>query len=280
MEHVRKSFGRGEQDLKRAEEYRQLHGYIRPAVDGTFPVRSNNLHQPYEMERTYRIIQEEPLITEITDEPEVTASWIMAEHFPTRADPQSSLTSIESTKQTAQVASDWFSKLAKLFECQIHLRSGDVDQAMKIAGELIDFDAPVDIELSIFYPLCIEVLIANKKCDQALQIVNQLLVLLKDSNSKYKTNVLVLRTWAYQRKNTGEEPVSSLEMDRLVEPLTGRELEILRLLNSHLPAPEIANLLALSVNTVRTHIKSVYAKLGVHNRTKAIDVSRRLKLLA
>jgi LuxR family maltose regulon positive regulatory protein len=68
--------------------------------------------------------------------------------------------------------------------------------------------------------------------------------------------------------------------ENLIEPLTERELEILRLLNSHLSTPEIAELLAVSVNTVRTHIKSIYAKLGVHSRTAAIDVSKKLKLLA
>jgi DNA-binding CsgD family transcriptional regulator len=151
---------------------------------------------------------------------------------------------------------------------------------MRLARELVDFDAPVDIELSIFYPLCIEVLIAHREADKALHIVDQILVLLKGCNSRYKTNMLVLRAWAYQSKHDGAEVIPSPEMKSMVEPLTERELEILRLLNSHLPTPEIANMLALSVNTVRTHIKSVYAKLGVHSRTTAIDVSRRLKLLA
>ncbi len=219
-------------------------------------------------------------MTETMDESKTIAAWILAEPCSIRNDPQDSLTVIESTKQTAQVASGWFSKLAKLLECQIQLRSGAVNQALKLASELIDFDAPVDIELSIFYPLCIEVLIANKQCDKALQIVDQLLVLLKDSNSKYKANMLVLRTWACQRKNDEVEVISSPEMDSLIEPLTEREMEILHFLNSHLPTPEIANMLALSVNTVRTHIKSVYAKLGVHSRTKAIEVSKKLELLA
>ena len=206
--------------------------------------------------------------------------WFMAEPSSTGNDQQEALNIIETTKQSAQAASDWFSKLAKLFEGQIHLRNGDVDKAMRLASELVDFDAPVDIELSIFYPLCIEVLIAHREANKALQIVDQILVLLKGCNSKYKTNMFVLRTWAYQSQANGEEVRPSPEMDRLVEPLTERELEILRLLNSHLPTPEIANMLTLSVNTVRTHVKSVYAKLGVHNRTTAIDVSRKLKLLA
>jgi LuxR family maltose regulon positive regulatory protein len=68
--------------------------------------------------------------------------------------------------------------------------------------------------------------------------------------------------------------------ENMAEPLTERELEILRLLNSHLSTPEIADMLAVSVNTVRTHIKSIYSKLGVHSRSTAIDVSKKLKLLA
>lgn len=70
------------------------------------------------------------------------------------------------------------------------------------------------------------------------------------------------------------------DVENLIEPLTERELEILRLLNSHLSTPEIADMLAVSVNTVRTHIKSIYSKLGVHSRSTAIDVSKKLKLLA
>jgi ATP/maltotriose-dependent transcriptional regulator MalT len=232
------------------------------------------------MEQVRKLSKSENNMTKIVDESKTMPTWIMAEPFSIRNEPPSSLDSFESTKLTAKTASDWFSKLAKLFEGQIHLRNGDVEKAMRLASELVDFDAPVDIELSIFYPLCIEALIVNNEVDKALQIVDQILILLKDSNSKYKTTMLVLRTWAYEIKVNGEESVSSLKLNCLIEPLTERELEILHLLNSHLPTPEIANVLSLSVNTVRTHIKSVYAKLGVHNRTTAIDVSRKLKLLA
>ena len=271
MEQVRKSFGKETQRLGYANEYRRLHGPIKPAVPGI-----------YQLQQSFHVADRVTEVDEIhgTVDTKLGTSWFTAEPSSTSNDQQESLNIIETTKQSAQAASDWFSKLAKLFEGQIHLRNGDVNKAMRLASELVDFDAPVDIELSIFYPLCIETLIVNREVDKALQIVDQILVLLKDSESKYKTNMLVLRAWAYQFKVNGEGVIPLLELDELIEPLTGRELEILHLLSSHLPTPQIANSLSLSVNTVRTHIKSIYAKLGVHNRTTAIDVSRKLKLLA
>jgi LuxR family maltose regulon positive regulatory protein len=65
----------------------------------------------------------------------------------------------------------------------------------------------------------------------------------------------------------------------LVEPLTKRELDVLRLLNSPLSSSEIARELYVSVNTVRTHIRNIYAKLGVHRRSQAVDRAQTLGLL-
>jgi DNA-binding CsgD family transcriptional regulator len=53
---------------------------------------------------------------------------------------------------------------------------------------------------------------------------------------------------------------------RLVEPLSERELDVLRLLESDLDGPDIARELTVSLNTLRTHTKSIYAKLGVNSR--------------
>ena len=56
----------------------------------------------------------------------------------------------------------------------------------------------------------------------------------------------------------------------LVEPLSERELHVLRLLRTDLSGPDIARQLTVSLNTIRTHTKSIYAKLGVNNRRAAI----------
>jgi LuxR family maltose regulon positive regulatory protein len=65
----------------------------------------------------------------------------------------------------------------------------------------------------------------------------------------------------------------------LVEPLSERELEVLRLLNTHLSSTEIAEELCISVNTARFHIKNIYGKLGVHRRSDAVRRARELGLL-
>ena len=62
----------------------------------------------------------------------------------------------------------------------------------------------------------------------------------------------------------------------LVDPLTNRELVVLRYLESRLTTPEIASELFVSVNTVRTHAKACYRKLGVGSRRDAVAEAHRL----
>ena len=65
----------------------------------------------------------------------------------------------------------------------------------------------------------------------------------------------------------------------MVEPLSSRERDVLRLLDTELNGPEIARALVVSLNTVRTHTRNVYLKLGVTNRRAAILRARELDLL-
>jgi LuxR family maltose regulon positive regulatory protein len=65
----------------------------------------------------------------------------------------------------------------------------------------------------------------------------------------------------------------------MVEPLTGRELSVLRLLPSSLTPREIAAELYLSLNTIKTHTRSLYRKLGVQTRHAAIEEARRQQIL-
>jgi LuxR family maltose regulon positive regulatory protein len=73
--------------------------------------------------------------------------------------------------------------------------------------------------------------------------------------------------------------VSPSNLQPLIEPLSERELEVLRLLTTHLSSTEIADELVISVNTVRSHIKSIYSKLNVHSRMDAVQRARELELL-
>ena len=67
---------------------------------------------------------------------------------------------------------------------------------------------------------------------------------------------------------------------RITEPLTKSEIRVLRYLPTHLSAPEVATELSVSTTTVKTHMRSVYAKLGVHSRAEAVESARALGLLA
>lgn len=65
----------------------------------------------------------------------------------------------------------------------------------------------------------------------------------------------------------------------LVEPLSQREMEVLKLLRSELSGPEIALELSVSINTFRTHTKNIFIKLGVTDRRAAIRRAEELDLL-
>jgi LuxR family maltose regulon positive regulatory protein len=65
----------------------------------------------------------------------------------------------------------------------------------------------------------------------------------------------------------------------LIEPLSERELQVLRLLGSDLSGPEIARSLLVSLNTLNTHTKNIYTKLGVNNRRAAVHRAEELHLL-
>jgi LuxR family transcriptional regulator, maltose regulon positive regulatory protein len=65
-----------------------------------------------------------------------------------------------------------------------------------------------------------------------------------------------------------------------VQPLTPSEIRVLRYLPTHLSAPEIASELSVSITTVKTHMRNLYAKLGVHRRAEAVASARALSLLA
>jgi LuxR family maltose regulon positive regulatory protein len=63
------------------------------------------------------------------------------------------------------------------------------------------------------------------------------------------------------------------------EPLTSRELIVLRDLPSLLSVEEVAEAHVVSVNTIKTHLKAIYRKLGVNSRREAVDRARELGLL-
>ena len=64
----------------------------------------------------------------------------------------------------------------------------------------------------------------------------------------------------------------------LIEPLSMRELEVLRLIEAGYSNQEIAARLVISMPTVKRHISNIYAKMGAKSRTQAVSLGRELKL--
>jgi LuxR family maltose regulon positive regulatory protein len=64
----------------------------------------------------------------------------------------------------------------------------------------------------------------------------------------------------------------------LIEPLTLRELEILKLIEAGCTNQDIADRLVISIPTVKRHISNIYGKLGAKSRTQAVSLGRELRL--
>ena len=89
------------------------------------------------------------------------------------------------------------------------------------------------------------------------------------------TDKLLAAFEAEQPRSAGESPLPTRApgnpgREPLIEPLSQRELEVLRMFKTELSGPEIARELVIALSTVRTHTKSIYSKLNVNNRRAAV----------
>ncbi len=92
----------------------------------------------------------------------------------------------------------------------------------------------------------------------------------------------VVLTRRYQRKSNARllAAIHNHPPVQAESSLTPRELEVLQLIAQGLSNQEIAGHLFLSLNTVKTHVSNVFAKLDVQRRTQAIQKAKQLGLLA
>lgn len=82
---------------------------------------------------------------------------------------------------------------------------------------------------------------------------------------------------SYLMRQEGE--LQKQENLKLVEPLSERELEVLKLIAAGLSNKEIADRLEMTVNTAKTHIRNIYGKLQVHRRIQAVEKAKQLNIL-
>jgi LuxR family maltose regulon positive regulatory protein len=181
-----------------------------------------------------------------------------------------------------------------------YLAADQPDAASKILQQLLTSVEVSDRRGTVIQILGVQSLVLNDlgKFDQAVELLERALsfahpegyrrafldlgpelalilhgVIAEDGLMKsYAQELLSVSTEAAQSQTISKTPA-------LVEPLSERELEVLTLMNQGLSGPEIADQLFVSVNTVKTHIKNIYGKLGVNKRFDAIDRAQKLDLL-
>jgi LuxR family maltose regulon positive regulatory protein len=85
---------------------------------------------------------------------------------------------------------------------------------------------------------------------------------------------------AQEQEGASAPPIPTFSASQSqIEPLSQREVEVLRLFKTELSGPEIARELGIALSTVRTHTKSIYSKLNVNDRRAAVKRAAELNLI-
>jgi len=138
-----------------------------------------------------------------------------------------------------------------------HQRDGDLDAALESLGRALELGAPEDYVRTFV--------------DEGVPMLTLLRAASKRGlEGSYAERLL---------HAGGSSPSRPATVGGPVEPLSDRERDVLRLLASELNGPEIARELVVSLNTVRTHTKNIYAKLSVTSRRAAVGRAAELGLL-
>ncbi len=155
-----------------------------------------------------------------------------------------------------------------------HRAQGDLPQALGSLERALSLARPEGY-FAIFVnegPPMAELLVKMKGKGRAPcidQYTEKLLVALGIRQREFQPSPTEMKS-TKTRLNTEPSP--------LAEPLSERELEVLKLLRTEMSGPEIARELSVSLNTLRTHTKNIFSKLGVNNRRAAVRRAEELGL--
>jgi LuxR family maltose regulon positive regulatory protein len=191
---------------------------------------------------------------------------------------------------------DWGESRAAL--ASLHLAEGDAHAAVDAVAPVLDGSAPVIRTFSVIQALLLDAVArdqlgetqaAESDIARALDLAEPDALIfpfvmtpprdLLERHPRHRTAHAALLSDILDVLAGSSLPLRAGEPQELREDLSESELRVLRYLPSNLSAPEIGNELYLSLNTVKTHMRHIYAKLGVHRRTEAVERARELGLL-
>jgi len=175
-------------------------------------------------------------------------------------------------------AKGWQDELLKVMILQaIALQAnGEIEKAVLVLGEAVALAEPggcirTFVDEGDPMRLLIEKLSRNR--DHPLSgYVDKLLAAFIQATAAPKTTTPAL----HQAQRSASVVHQKLD---LIETLSEREMEVLKLLRSDLSGPEIAQQLSVSINTFRTHTKNIFIKLGVNDRRAALRRAEELDLI-
>jgi ATP/maltotriose-dependent transcriptional regulator MalT len=189
------------------------------------------------------------------------------------------------SRECAELAMDIVNARSLRASPQASLAFAALGQAQAAAGKVDDALETLEVGLAIVRQATAQgvwgtihhLLITSRVAAQAgrFSLARELLAELSSRMNRFPDGMAAMQA----RAESVHRLVRETTVDMLDEPLTARELDVLRLLQSSMSRHEIAVELFLSHNTVKTHARSVYQKLGAHSRREAVQIARRRLLL-
>jgi LuxR family maltose regulon positive regulatory protein len=174
-------------------------------------------------------------------------------------DPATALAKLEPVRQQAE-ANGWADERLQAMVLQVlaYDAAGESEKAMQLLSEALALAEPGGL-VRLFV-------------DEG----SAMAVLLREAVKQGATPNFVQQLLAALGETAVTQPKTA---QPLPDPLSERELEVLKLLTTALTGPEIARELMVSLNTMRTHTKNIYSKLGVNSRKTAVHRAEELSLL-
>jgi LuxR family maltose regulon positive regulatory protein len=243
-------------ESKRVEAQLRMHqARLDLARAGASPADKLGLEAAGEWARSYRQSQPDPR-SYPQALPLMTCAWVeLAQGRPGQA-----LDSLKSLAEAA-AAGGWVDNMIKILTLQAlaYAARGDSEPALRALSRALDLAAPEGYVRSFvdWGPPMHGLLQRAAAAGIAPDYVGPLLAAFPE----------------------GTPPPSPAAPQPLIEPLTERELAILRLMAANLSHRQIGQELYLSVNTIKWHSTHIYSKLGVHRRADAIARARELDML-